>query len=242
MNEKSNQLRPVTIIVLCIFIAVLLFIGLRIISYGYIPVDGAMRHAAKVVSGKSWGEILVLRPEITMDSHVGWHTVLGFIYNLSGCSVDNLVVFSIVFLYIFCIIPIFFLKRPESWLIALLIMWVANYSDLFRLFLGRPYIFTMAVVVFLGLMWPRFKVKPIPWPSVIILTGLIALATWIHCLWYMFALPVLCFFLVREWRAGFVISACTIVGVIIGMFMTGHPIQFFYKLWDTFFTVWETTH
>ena len=236
MNEKSNQLRPVTIIVLCIFIAVLLFIGLRIISYGYIPVDDAMRHAAKVVSGKSWGEILVLRPEITMDSHVGWHTVLGFIYNLSGCSVDNLVVFSIVFLFIFfCIIPIFFLKRPESWLIALLIMWVANYSDLFRLFLGRPYIFTMAVVVFLGLMWPRFKVKPIPWPSVIILTGLIALATWIHCLWYMFALPVLCFFLVREWRAGFVISACTIVGVIIGMFMTGHPIQFFLQTLGHFF-------
>jgi hypothetical protein len=93
LKEESTQPRFVLIIVLCIFIAVLLFISLRVISYGYIPLDDAMRHAAKAVSGKSWGEILVLRPEITLDSHVGWHTILEFIYKMTGCSVDNLVVF-----------------------------------------------------------------------------------------------------------------------------------------------------
>ena len=216
--------------------AALLLIALRVISYGYIPLDDAMRHAAKAVSGKSWGEILVLRPEITMDSHVGWHKILEFIYTMTGCSVDNLVVFSIVFLFmLFCVVPLFFLKRPEAWLMTLFIIWVANYSDLYRVFLGRPFIFTMAVVVFLGFMWPRFKTKPIPWLSVIILTVLIALATWIHCLWYMFALPALCFFIVREWRAGFVVSLCMIAGVIIGMLLTGHPIEFFLQTMGHFF-------
>lgn len=236
MNRESTQIRPVVIIVLCAFLALLLLIALRVISYGYIPFDDAMRHAAKAVSGKNWGEILILRPEITMDSHVGWHNILEFLYQMTGCSVDHLVVFSIVSLFIlFCIVPLFFLKRPEAWLISLLIIWVANYLDLTRIFLGRPYIFTMAVVVFLGFLWPRFKTKPIPWSSVIILTVLIALAVWIHCLWYMFALPVLCFFIACEWRAGFVISVCTIVGVIIGMLMTGHPIQFFLQTLGHFF-------
>ena len=171
-----------------------------------------------------------------MDSHVGWHKILEFLYQITGSSVDDLVVFSIVFLFIlFCIIPIFFLNRPEAWLITLLIIWVANYSSLMRIFLGRPYIFTMAVLVLLGFVWPRFKTKPIPWPPVIILTILIALATWIHCLWYMFTLPALCFFIAREWRAGFIVSLCTIAGVMIGMFLTGHPIQFFLQTVGHFF-------
>ena len=230
MKEESTKPRLVLLLVSCIFIAVLLFISLRIISYVYMPPDDAMRHVAKAISGKNWNEILVLRPEITMDSHVGWHTILEFIYKITGCSADNLVVFSVVFLFMFfCFVPIFFLKRPEAWLITLLIIVIANFSLLLRIFLGRPFIFTMAVVVVLGFIWPRFKLKPIPWSSAIILTILIALATWIHCLWYMFALPVLCFFIAREWRAGFFVSLCTIAGVVIGMLLTGHPIQFLYQ-------------
>ena len=230
MQKESTKPRYVLILVTCIFLAVILLISFKVVSYGFMPADDVGRHAAKSVSGKSWGEILVLRPEITMDSHVGWHTILEFIYKMTGFSVDNLVVFSIVFLFIlFCIVPLFFLKRPEAWLITLLIMAVANFSVISRVLLGRPFIFTMAVVLALGFLWPRFKIKPIPWPSVIILTVLIALATWIHCLWYMFALPVLCFFVAREWRAGFIVSLCVLAGVIIGMIMTGQPIQFFYQ-------------
>jgi hypothetical protein len=222
--------RYVLIFVACIFIAVFLLISLRVISYGFIPNDDAMRHVAKAISGKDWTEILVLRPEITMDSHVGWHTILGFIHKTTGCDKDSLMVFSVVSLFFFfCIIPLFFLKRAEAWLISVLIVSVAGFPALSRIFLGRPLIFTMAVVVLLGFIWPRFKTKTIPWGPVITLTILIALATWIHCLWYMFALPVLCFFLAREWRAGFVVAICTMAGVLIGMMMTGQPIQFFYQ-------------
>ena len=85
MGKASKRPRLVVIIVSCLFVLALLLISLRVISYGYIPGDDAMRHAAKAVSGKGWGEILVLRPEITMDSHVGWHKILEFIYQMTGC-------------------------------------------------------------------------------------------------------------------------------------------------------------
>ncbi len=236
MREGLTKPRYVLILVSCIFLAVILLISFKVVSYGFIPSDDAMRHVAKAISGKDWVDILVLRPEITMDSHVGWHKLLEFIHKTTGLEKDGLIVFSVIFLFfLFCVAPIFFLKRPEAWLITFLIIAIANFALIFRIFLGRPFIFTMAVVVVLGYLWPRFKKKPIHWPSAIILTILIALATWIHCLWYMFALPVLCFFLAREWRAGVVVSLCTVVGVGVGMIMTGHPIQFFYQTLGNFF-------
>jgi hypothetical protein len=171
-----------------------------------------------------------------LDSHTGWHMVLESVYRMTGCSVDNLVVFSIVALFIFfCIVPLFFLKRPEAWPLALLVIITANFALLTRLMIGRPLIFTMAVVMTLGFMWPRFKARAVPWASAAVLTVLIAFATWIHCLWYMFALPVVCFFLAREWRAGFVVALCTLAGVVLGMVMTGHPILFFYQTLEHFF-------
>ena len=236
MQKESTKPRYVLILVTCIFLAAILLISFKVVSYGFMPPDDVRRHVAKAISGKEWTDILVLRPQITMDSHVGWHKILTFVYKTTGYDKDEMVVFSIALLFIlFCVVPIFFLKRPEAWLITFLVIAVVNFSTMFRVFLGRPFIFTMAVVVALGYLWPRFKTKPIPWTPVIILTVLIALSTWIHCLWYMFALPVLCFFLAREWRAGVVISLCTVVGVIVGMIMTGHPIQFFYQTLGHFF-------
>ncbi|HEY5234062.1 MAG TPA: hypothetical protein VIK35_11070, partial [Verrucomicrobiae bacterium] len=41
-------------------ILTVLMIPLRIIQYGYLPGDDALRHAAKAVSGRPWPEILVL--------------------------------------------------------------------------------------------------------------------------------------------------------------------------------------
>ncbi|MBN1474982.1 MAG: hypothetical protein JW914_10225 [Syntrophaceae bacterium] len=238
MREGLTKPRYVLILVSCIFLAVILLISFKVVSYGFIPSDDAMRHVAKVISGKDWVDILILRPEITMDSHVGWHKVLEFIHKTIGFDKDGLVVFSVTFLFfLFFLPPIFFLERPEAWLITFLIIVIANFALIFRIFLGRPFIFTMVVVIVLSYLWPHFKKKPIHWPCAIILTILIALATWIHCLWYMFALPVLCFFLAREWRAGVVVSLCTVIGVGVGMIMTGHPIQFFYQTLGLFFRI-----
>ena len=46
--------RYVPLAVWVILILTLLLIPLKIIGYGYIPPDDALRHAGKAVSGKSW--------------------------------------------------------------------------------------------------------------------------------------------------------------------------------------------
>src|ERR1039457_6620285 len=63
-----------------IVILLLLFIPLKVISYGYLPGDDALRHAAKAVSGKSWQEILVLGPAFHFAPIWGWHWLLGKIH------------------------------------------------------------------------------------------------------------------------------------------------------------------
>ena len=52
--------RYVPLAVWLILAAVLLLIPFKIISYGYLPGDDALRHCAKAVSGKSWPEIIVV--------------------------------------------------------------------------------------------------------------------------------------------------------------------------------------
>ena len=54
-----------------IAILIILFIPLKIIEYGYLPGDDALRHAAKAVSGKPWPEILVLGPAFHFDPELG---------------------------------------------------------------------------------------------------------------------------------------------------------------------------
>src|SRR5712675_597553 len=79
-----------------IVILTFLFIPGKIITYGYIPRDDALRHAAKAVSGKPWSEILVMRSDFLIDPHPGWHAVLGAIHHLENGGTETLVVISVV--------------------------------------------------------------------------------------------------------------------------------------------------
>ena len=56
-------------------VAFLTFVGacLRILAHGYLPPDDALRHAAFAVSGRSWDQLLVGRPEALFDQSPGWH-------------------------------------------------------------------------------------------------------------------------------------------------------------------------
>ena len=218
----GSRIVPLVVISLCILVA--LFISLKIISYGYIPGDDAMRHVAKAISGLDWDKILVIREDIKMDSHPGWHTILTILYRATNCSADDLMAFSIVSLFlIFCLMPLFFMERPEGWILALLAVSIVSREFIYRLTLGRPYIFTMSTVLIFGFLWPRFRNKRIHWPSVILLTLFIAVSIWVHGLWYMFALPMACLFAAREWRSGVIFGACAGMGIIIGASFTGRP-------------------
>lgn len=225
LSKKLQELAPV--MVLTAVIVVILCIPLKIASYGYIPPDDAQRHAAKVISGKPWSQILVVRPEFTMDSHPGWHAILGFVHRLTGCGTDGLIFFSIVFLFLlFALIPVFFLEFPESWLVTLLAVTVMAFHFIARVLLARPFIVTMAVVVAISFLWPKLKEKKPPYPVMALITIMVAASAWIHASWYLFALPVGCFFIAREFRAGIRLAACTAAGVFIGVLLTGHPVVF----------------
>ena len=79
-----------------IVVAILLAIPLKIISYGYLPGDDALRHCAKAVSGKSWPEILMLGGNYKMDHNLGWHTLLGTVHRATGWDAEGLLIFSLV--------------------------------------------------------------------------------------------------------------------------------------------------
>ena len=89
-NSNASPLdalrRYVPLAVWAMVILVILAIPLKIIGYGYLPADDALRHAAKAVSGKPWPEILVVGPAFQIDHNFGWHFLLRQIYLRSHCD------------------------------------------------------------------------------------------------------------------------------------------------------------
>ncbi|MDO8536031.1 MAG: hypothetical protein Q7S30_03365 [Candidatus Omnitrophota bacterium] len=202
-------------------------IPFQIIGYGFLPPDDALWHSAKVISGKNWSEVLVLRSDIKIESHPGWHAVLGFVHRITKCDTHSLVLFSVISLFIlFSLIPIFFLRYPESWLLSMLTLSIATSGWISRLVLGRPYIVTMAALLVMFLLWPKLKSKKIDYGAVALLIFVIAMSTWIHRTWYILLIPAVSFLLAREWRASLWIIISSIIGIFIGASFTGHPILF----------------
>ena len=227
---------PLIIILVTIWVVVL--IPFRIIGYGFMPPDDAMRHSAKVISGKDWNQILVLRDEIKMDSYPGWHAILGLIHRITGWDQHSLVLFSAISLAIlFCIIPIFFLKFPESWLFSLFIISLMMPGWVLRLFLGRPYIATMASLLVILFIWPSLKQKKLQYIKILILAVIVALSIWIHASWYFFSLLIVSFLLAREWRPAALIAVSSVAGVLTGAAFTGHPVIFIKQMVTHLFLV-----
>src|SRR5690242_3634654 len=56
------------------------WIPFKILSYGYLPPDDALRHVAKAVTQRPWSEILVLRPDFQTDHNPGWHWMLARVH------------------------------------------------------------------------------------------------------------------------------------------------------------------
>lgn len=227
---------PVIIFFIAIWVVVL--IPFHIIGHGFMPPDDAMRHSAKIISGKEWGQIIIMRKEIKMDSYPGWHAILKFVHRLMDWDQHSLVLFSVVSLAIlFCVIPVFFLKFPESWLLALFTLSLIEPGWIFRIFLGRPFIVTMASLPVIFFIWPRLKDKRYWFASLLILTAITAFVIWIHASWYFFILVIISFLLAREWRAIALIAVSSAAGVFIGASFTGHPIIFIRQMVTHLFLV-----
>src|SRR5450432_465039 len=178
LPEKFRRYVPLAVWV--IVILVLLAIPLKVISYGYLPGDDALRHAGKAVSGKSWPEILVLNQTYKIDNEFGWNLLLEKIHLWANWSAESLVIFSVVALFIlvgWSALP--WLKRPEAWLAALLTATLIS-GMYARFLLGRPYLVTLASLLMILFMWQRFGSLPPKTRMLLLATALFALCTYIH--------------------------------------------------------------
>jgi len=227
--NPTQRLTRSLILLLCL--GTLLLTCLRVIGLGFFPLDDALRHVAMVVSGKPWSEILVIRPDITMDSHPGWHTILRMFQSFTGGDKQLLLNFSVIFLFLaFTLPPVFYFRRGEAWIASLALSSVFFFGSIFRLFYGRPYIVSMVMVILFCFLWKRISEKRKPWTELAAMTAITALAAWVHGAWYLFTLPLLALFIARQWRVLWLMSGAMSVGVIIGAIFTGSPLSFLHQM------------
>ncbi|MGH7950303.1 MAG: hypothetical protein ACREFE_00055 [Limisphaerales bacterium] len=218
--------RYVPLAVWAIVLLVILAIPLKIIGYGYLPEDDALRHAAKAVSGKSWSQILILNPIYKIDHEFGWNLFLTKIHQWTNWDVGSLVVFSVVVLFVvagWSVLP--WLKRPEAWLITLLAAMIV--SDIPQRFtLGRPFLVTIAALMTILLMWQRHGASPPKAWMLFLAAALFALSTFVHGPWYLWVLMLGAFLFAGEFRWAISLGFCWVIGVLIGSALTGHPIEY----------------
>jgi hypothetical protein len=227
--SPRDRLTRSFILMMCL--GTLLLICLRVIGQGYSPGDDALRHVAKVVSGKPWAEILVIRPEMTMDSHQGWHTILSWFKSLTGTDKKGLLNFSVIFLFwAFTLPPVLYFRRGEAWVATLALSTVFSFSPVYRLFYGRPFIFSMILILVYCLIWARIKNRRKPLVELIVFAGVTALATWAHGSWFLYCLPLAALVIAREYRVFALMSASTLAGIIMGALFTGNPFVFLRQL------------
>ena len=81
-------------VIIGISLLALFMIPNRVVELGYIPDDDVLRHVAKVISGKPWDEILVLRSDATLDPAPGWHAFLGLVRDVTDGDASSLLRFS----------------------------------------------------------------------------------------------------------------------------------------------------
>ncbi len=93
---SQNVRRYIPLFVWIVVVFTIIRIPLKIIGYGFLPMDDALRHAAKAVSGKTWQQILVMRDDFPIDPSPGWQAILQWIHNWLHWNADALVVFSVV--------------------------------------------------------------------------------------------------------------------------------------------------
>jgi len=208
-------------------VVLLAFVPLRILAQGYLPGDDALRHAAKAVSGKPWSEVLVLRPEVTMDSHPGWHALLGLVHRGAGVDAPGLVAFSVALVLLALLLPgALLLRRPEAWALALAAFATLEPRIPNRFLSGRPFVLSVALLVFLCL---RVAPEPDPrrwWRGLLVLAVLFGLVAWMHPSWHLFLLPVAACLLARRFHLAAMLATGLGAGVLVAGVLHGDVIEF----------------
>jgi len=211
-------------------LAVVVAIPFRVVGTGFLPPDDALRHAAKVVSGKAWDEVLVLRSDVSVDPHPGWHALLGWVHRSTGADTHSLVLVAVVALFLAVQAPpLLLLRRPEAWLMAWGGFCVLDAPGLLRFMLGRPFLVSVAALITLSLLWRRLAAPRFDRRAAALCTLAVALAAWTHPSWYLFALFPLAVLLVGRVRAALRVAACLAGGVALAALLSGQPAAYLYE-------------
>lgn len=224
---RPEDASPVPRLVLWLALLVLLAIPARIITYGYLPADDALRHAAKAVSGKSWPEILVLGPHYTVDHNFGWETLLRWVHRVTGGEAERLVDLSVLGLFVLaCGTGLFGVRRPEAWLGVLLVGVVAWSPLAVRWMNGRPLLLSLAALCGVLFLLATAPAGRLGWGRWALATALIALAVLVHGVWYLWALPVAACYLAGERRWGLALAGAWLGGSALAALATGQPVDY----------------
>jgi len=212
----------------------IILIPFKIIGLGFLPMDDALRHAAKAVSGKSWQEILVMRSDFAIDPSPGWQKILAWVHAGLGGGAEPLVIFSVVFLMLLVtLVALVWLRRPEAWLGALLVAAVFVPACTTRFMRGRPYLLTDAVLIAILFLWSEREGnsgKDFPRRLALVFTPLlVAASAWIHGSWYMLVLPGAAILFAGFWRSAIAYGGCWLAGSFLGSALTGHPWDFLFQ-------------
>ncbi|MCF7854631.1 MAG: hypothetical protein K9N51_07535 [Candidatus Pacebacteria bacterium] len=222
-----NARDRIPLLVVTLSVVVLFLIPLKIIGYGYLPEDDALRHAAKAVAGKPWREILVLDPVFKVDVHEGWHATLGAVHRLTGINAESLAVLSVVVMALVFLVPAAFRRsRPEAWVAALLLMIVALPAYTVRIMTGRPYLVQVAMILLICATWQHFRAPAKNKRYLGFFIILVALSVWMRSTWYLYSIPAFALVLAREWKATIVFTTAVGIGSILGGLATGTPLLF----------------
>ena len=214
------------ILVLCLL--VFLLVPLRIVSYGYLPPDDALRHAAHAVDGRSWGEIILLNPQFRgdMDSHPGWEDLLRAVHRATGWSPSGLVDFSVMLAFLtFTVVGLIASGNAPAWLLACAVMSVIEPALFHRLSLGRPVFFSMTGLAVMLFLWtrirsPRWLVEAAAGFVVFTIDFVMHPTTWY--LWLLAVPPLVA---CRRWRslllmAGAIVAALAAASLVNGWYNT----------------------
>ena len=151
--------------VMCVALAAwsCLTLGVWILGQGYVPRDDALRHVARALSGRPWNDVLVVSPEMSLDQHPGWHWLLHLLSRQLHLRAGQLIGVSVWGLSALVLLaPLGRFQRPEAWLASLLLAVLAEPLLPVRLFLGRPYLISVAVLLVLCANW---RLLCEPWVS-----------------------------------------------------------------------------
>ncbi len=196
------------ILLLCL--AVFLLVPLRIIAYGYLPQDDALRHSAHAVDGRNWGEVILLNPEFRpeMDSHPGWHRLLRFVHQSTGWSPSHLADFSVALAFLtFTLAGLIASGNPPAWFLACALMSVIEPALFQKLALGHPLFFSMTAVAILLFLWTR--ARPVRWwLEAAVACSVLTINIVMHpSAWYLWAIAVPPLLACRRWRSLLIFAA-----------------------------------